>query len=62
VKNSVNSKPEVKVNSMPLLGLGPMTFGTPMHRSEYTAAKSYPKMACLRPAEYDATFTLTTIE
>jgi hypothetical protein len=33
VENWVNSKPEQKVYSLPLLGLVPVTFGVPTHRS-----------------------------
>jgi hypothetical protein len=34
---AVNSKPEQTVDSLPLLGFNPLTFGTPMHRSDHTA-------------------------
>jgi hypothetical protein len=33
VENSSNSKPEGKVDSLPLLGLDSATFGTPTHSS-----------------------------
>jgi hypothetical protein len=36
VDNSVNSKSEQKVDSLPLLGLEPATIGRFMHRSNHT--------------------------
>jgi hypothetical protein len=38
---AVNSKSAEKVDSLPLLGLNPAIFSTPVHRSDHTA-KSYP--------------------
>jgi hypothetical protein len=43
VENSVN-KLELKVHSLPLVGLDPATFGTPMYLSDHTAkSHSSPK-------------------
>jgi hypothetical protein len=41
VKNSINSKPELKVDSLSLLGLDPMTSGTQWLCSNRTA-ESHP--------------------
>jgi hypothetical protein len=34
---AVNSQPEQKFNSLPLLGLNPATFGSPLHCFDHSA-------------------------